>query len=218
MWIRFFSKYPYLKRTFYGLLTSSASPMSAEQWIFNQFKLSQGSDSEFYLTYKAGDPLSTDTVSGKCGTQFGAQPPILEPRFSCSILFDRQQNAYNALNDIAAIFRGMVYWASGYLFSAQDSEKDAIMLFSNANVQNGTFNYTGSASTSRNTSVIVRYNDAQDQYKPKAEYAEDPVAIREFGYLEKEVIALGCTSKAQAHRIAKWMLYTNQTETDVLPV
>ena len=89
------------------------------------------------------------------------------------------------------------------------------MLFSNANVQDGTFNYSGSASTSRNTSVIVRYNDAQDQFKPKAEYAEDPVAIREFGYLEKEVIALGCTSKAQAHRIAKWMLYTNQTETDV---
>ena len=210
-----FSKYPYIKRNYFGTLANSLSPFSAEEYIFSIFLESQGSDSDFYLSFKAGSPLATGIVSGKCGTQFPSQLPVLEPRFSCSVFFDRQQNAYNALNDIAAIFRGMVYWASGYLFSSQDSLKDAIMIFSNASVKDGTFNYSGSASTSRNTSVIVRYNDAQDQFKPKAEYAEDPVAIREFGYLEKEVIALGCTSKAQAHRIAKWILYTNQTETDV---
>ena len=109
----------------------------------------------------------------------------------------------------------MVYWSSGYLFAANDGEKDAVMLFSNANVIDGLFNYAGSASTTRVTSVVVRYNDAQDRFKPKAEYAEDAIAIREYGYLEKEVIALGCTSQAQAHRLAKWMLYTNQTETDI---
>ena len=51
------------------------------------FKESQGSDSDFYLSFKAGSPLATGIVSGKCGTQFPTQLPVLEPRFSCSVSF-----------------------------------------------------------------------------------------------------------------------------------
>ena len=129
---------------------------------------------------------------------------------------DRKQNAYNALNDIAAIFRGMIYWSSGYLYVANDQQKNAVMLFTNANVKDGNFIYSGSASTARSTAVQVRYNDASDSYKPKVEYVEDAAGIREYGYLDKEVFALGVTSKGQAHRLAKWMLYTTQTETDTV--
>jgi hypothetical protein len=212
---KIFSTYPYLKQAYYSLAAGGTNSLTPEQWILNQFLVEAEKSSDFYQTMLAGEPLSSEVVSGKCGTQFKDNLPLLEPRFSCSIYFDRQQNAYKALNDISSIFRGMVYWSSGYLFAANDGEKDAVMLFSNANVVDGLFNYAGSASTTRTTSVVVRYNDAQDRFKPKAEYAEDPVAIREYGYLENEVIALGCTSQAQAKRLAKWMLYTNQTETDV---
>ena len=210
-----FSVYPYLKQEYYSVAAGGTNSLTPEQWILNYFLSATNNESDFHQTMLAGEPLPLEVVSGSCGTQFKDNLPILEPRFSCSIYFDRQQNAYKALNDLASIFRGMVYWSSGYLFAANDGEKDAVMLFSNANVIDGVFNYAGSASTTRVTSVIVRYNDAQDRYKPKAEYAEDAVAIREYGYLEQEVIALGCTSQSQANRLAKWMLYTNQTETDV---
>jgi len=210
-----FNIYPYLKQAYYSIAAGGTNSLTPEQWILNEFLNATTKESDFYQTMLAGEPLPLEVVSGGCGTQFKNNLPILEPRFSCSIYFDRQQNAYKALNDLASIFRGMVYWSSGYLFAANDGEKDAVMLFSNANVIDGVFNYAGSASTTRVTSVIVRYNDAQDRYKPKAEYAEDAVAIREYGYLEQEVIALGCTSQSQANRLAKWMLYTNQTETDV---
>jgi len=210
-----FSTYPYLKQAYYSLAAGGTNALTPEQWILNEFLNNTANNSDFYQTMLAGEPLTPEVVSGQCATQFKDNLPLLEPRFSCSIYFDRQQNAYKALNDLASIFRGMVYWSSGYLFAANDGEKDAVMLFSNANVIDGLFNYAGSASTTRVTSVVVRYNDAQDRFKPKAEYAEDAIAIREYGYLEKEVIALGCTSQAQAHRLAKWMLYTNQTETDI---
>ena len=210
-----FSTYPYLKEAYYAQASGGTNKLTPEQWILSNFLDETPNDSAFYQTMLAGEPLGPEVVSGSCGTQFKDNLPLLEPRFSCSIYFDRQQNAYKALNDLASIFRGMVYWSSGYLFAANDGEKDPVMLFSNANVIDGLFNYAGSASTTRFTSVMVRYNDAQDRYKPKAEYAEDAIAIREYGYLEKEVVALGCTSQGQAHRLAKWMLYTNQTETDV---
>jgi predicted phage tail protein len=34
--------------------------------------------------------------------------------------------------------------------------------------------------------------------------------------MERKVIALGCTSRSQAHRLGKWFLFTNQTETDMV--
>ena len=89
-------------------------------------------------------------------------------------------------------------------------------MFSNANVADGAFSYAGTAKTARTTSVVVRYNDALDDFKPKVEFAEDLASLRKFDYNEQEVIAIGCTSPAQAKRIAQWILYTNQTETDMV--
>ncbi|WP_237073144.1 hypothetical protein [Providencia stuartii] len=34
-----------------------------------------------------------------------------EPRFMCDVYFQSQESAYQVLRDIAAIFRGMTYWA-----------------------------------------------------------------------------------------------------------
>ena len=181
-------------------------------YLFNQ----QNSDDPFVGEYGGGEPLDVSILSGYATTQFPKFLPLLEPRFSINIYLDKKQNAFNALNDIAAVFRGMIYWSSGYMFVANDEKKDAIMLFTNANVKDGVFSYSGSASTSRSTAITVRFNDAGDSYKPKVEYIEDAAGIRQYGYIEKEAIALGVTSRAQAHRLGKWMLYTNQTEIDTI--
>ena len=75
----------------------------------------------------------------------------------------------------------------GDMFLSNDQAREAVMLFTNANVQDGVFVYSGSAETSRSTAVTVRYNDETDSYKPKVEYLEDEASLREFGYKEKEV-------------------------------
>ena len=209
-----FLKHPEIKEDF---LEQQKNRISNERRYLIGLLINQQSSSLDYVNeYLAGEPLSMSAVSGVAAGQFDGYLPLLESRFSANLYLDRKQNAYNALNDICAIFRGMIYWSSGYMFVSNDQAKDAVMLFTNANVQGGSFAYTGSAETSRSTAVTVRYNDETDSYKPKVEYLEDTASMRQFGYKEKEVMALGVTSRGQAHRLAKWMLYTNQTETDTI--
>jgi predicted phage tail protein len=208
-----FETYPSIQEEF--LEHQKDNLQNAYFYLLNYLTDQQNSTSEFVTSFMAGEPLDAAITQGSAATQFHGLP-LLESRFSCNIYLDQKQNAFNALNDIAAIFRGMLYWSSGYIFASNDQAKEAVMLFTNANVANGSFVYSGSSLNSRSTVVTVRFNDRDDSYKPKVEFVEDSAGIREFGIVEKEVIALGVTSRGQANRLAKWMLYTNQTETDTI--
>ena len=208
-----FEAYPEVQESY--LEFQKTTSRDAYVYLLDYLSDQQNSESDFVTTYTAGEPLDSEITQGSTATQFHGLP-LLEPRFSCNIYLDQKQNAFNALNDIAAIFRGMLYWSSGYIFAANDQVKEAVMLFTNANVANGSFVYSGSSLGSRSTVITVRYNDRDDSFKPKVEYVEDEAGIRDFGIVEKEVVALGVTSGGQANRLAKWILYTNQTETDTI--
>jgi predicted phage tail protein len=140
----------------------------------------------------------------------------LEPRFSCNLYIQSRQEAYQVIQDIASIFRGMTYWASGTITVVQDSPADAEMLFTPANVVDGLFNYSGSSAKSRHTVAIVAWNDPEDFYKQKAEYVEDQDGIARYGILEAQVTAFGCTSRGQANRVGRWLLYSEQYQTEIV--
>ena len=129
----------------------------AKEFLLDFLFNNQNSDDPFIQEYINGEPISSEILSGYSLTQFPEFLPVLEPRFSCNLYLDKKQNAFNALNDISAIFRGMIYWSSGYMFVANDQARDAIMLFNNSNVMDGIFSYSGSASTSRTTAITIRY-------------------------------------------------------------
>lgn len=208
----FFEKYPALKSEF----LASRQKETAYEWILRYWSENRDSTDSSVKNYIDGYPLDKVTRSGNLLVQYDGILEILEPRFTCNLYLDKLQSITNVINDISAIFRGMIYWTNGYLFVSNDKFREPIMLFNNSNVKDGTFNYSGSAKTARHTAVLIRYNDKDDSFKPKAEYVEDTAGMREYGYLLKEVVALGTTSKSQAHRIGKWVLYTNQTETTLV--
>jgi len=192
--------------------------ITANTWIANYLteKSAKGIKNDMVREYMSGYTLGASVSTGKLVVEKSLYKPILEPRFSTNIYLDKEQDAFNCLNDLAAIFRGMVYWNNGFVFISNDQSREAIMVFTNSNVQDGVFTYTGSAKSTRFSSALVRYNDAQDSYKPKVEYIEDAASVRKYGYLEKKIIALGTTSRSQAYRLGKWFLYTNQLETDLI--
>ena len=199
---------------------SGVEPLSEREWLFqhlnDQSKLAIGNRDRFTQDYSAGWTLGHRVASGKVVLDSSVRRPVLEPRFATNIYLDREQDAYNCLNDLAAVFRGMVYWNNGFVFISNDQAREAVMVFTNSNVQEGVFTYTGSAKTTRFTSVLIRYNDEYDNFKPKVEYIEDPASIRKYGYLEKKLVGLGTTSRSQAYRLGKWFLFTNQLETDLV--
>jgi hypothetical protein len=138
----------------------------------------------------------------------------LEPRYTCNIIFYNKDEAYNILKDVAAIFKGIVYWnTEGFSFFA-DRPKDPIMYFANANIKDGAFQYTETARNKRYTAVEVVYNDRYDDYKTKMEFVEDVDGIRKYGLNPFKVNAAGCTSRSEAKRIGRYILYSSIFEAD----
>jgi predicted phage tail protein len=139
-----------------------------------------------------------------------------EPRFTCNLYLQTAEEAYRVINNLASIFRSIVYWNNNTLMVAQDKPSPAIALYTPANVVDGEFTYQGSSLKTRHTTVLVSWNDPNDGYKTKQEYVEDLDGIKRYGVLETQIAAMGCTSRGQAHRIGKWLLYTERYETETI--
>lgn len=139
-----------------------------------------------------------------------------EPRFTCNLYLQTREEAYKVIANIASIFRGMTYWSTGSIFAVQDGPADVYALFNNSDVIDGEFSYSGSAGNTRHSVALITWNDPSDSYKQKVEYVEDTTAISRFGIRETELTAIGCTSRGQAHRMGKWLLYSERYETEVI--
>lgn len=140
----------------------------------------------------------------------------LEPRYTCNMLFSTKDEAYKVLKDVTAIFKGITYWnTEGFSFFA-DKPKKPIMFFGNSNVKDGQFTYTETAKNLRYTSVEVVYNDKYDFYKTKVEYIEDVDGIKKYGLNPFKINAAGCTSRSEARRIGRYVLFSSIFEADTV--
>jgi len=139
-----------------------------------------------------------------------------EPRFTCNVYMQTRQEAYKVLSDLASIFRGMAFWSSGSITAIQDAPTTAAYLYTAANVIDGVFTYSGSSAKARHTVALVTWNDPSDRYTQKVEYVEDADGIARYGVITTEIAAIGCTSRGQAHRAGRWLLYSERLETETV--
>lgn len=137
-----------------------------------------------------------------------------EPRFTCNVYLQVQNDALQVMQDLTTVFRGIMYAAGGGIVPVADMPEDATYTYTNANVDGGEFSYSGSGKKVRFTAVLVSWNDMSDFGRAKVEYVPDDEAIARYGVQETQVIAVGCTSQGQAHRLARYILATNSLETD----
>jgi len=148
-----------------------------------------------------------------------------EPRFAINTVLGSQVGAYEVLQDMASVFRGMLFWKAdnvqitadhGNLGGKDASDLPAIHVFSNSNVVNGAFAYNGSSLKTRSTRVRVRYNDPQNFFKPDFVVIEDRALIDRYGVQEKSIVAFGCSSKYQAQRMGRWLLQSEKLNDDTV--
>lgn len=138
----------------------------------------------------------------------------IEPRFTCNLWITKREEAYKVINDMASVFRGLTYYSNGVVQAIADQEKVPRTLFTNANVQDGNFNYSTTSKRGRHSIAIVRYNDPKNFYRPSVEYVENLDAIRKYGINEVELTAMGTSSRGQAIRLGRWALLTDNLETE----
>lgn len=150
------------------------------------------------------------------GFKNDAAEDIMEPRFQFNGVIRNRQDAYHSLQSITTSFRGMGYWALGQIFATADMPADPIKLATPANVIDGAFNYSSTALKARHTVALVRWNDPNDFFRSATELVVDNEALHKYGWREKRVDMLGCTSRGLAHRYGKWILDVENNETETV--
>jgi len=138
-----------------------------------------------------------------------------EPRFSCNVNILSAKEAFNLIEELSGVMRCMPIWAAGRITISQDKPTDASFLFSLANVTEEGFSYSGSSLKTRHSAVSVSYYN-MDSREIDFELVEDTVLKGKFGYLKRDVKAFACTSRGQAQRLGKAILFAEQQETEVV--
>ena len=165
------------------------------------------------------DPASLDPWSFYAASQYCSElvPDGFggtEPRFSLNCVIQTENEAYDVINQLCAVFRAMPYWSSGSLTITQDRPTDPSYLFNSTNVVDG-FTYSSSDLKTRPTVASVKYFD-MDARTDAYEMVEDSTAIAAYGIVKTEINAFGCTSRGQAKRLGEWLLYTSRFESEVV--
>lgn len=143
-----------------------------------------------------------------------------EPRFTCNVYMQSQQEAWNVLRDISAIFRGMTYWDGSSMVLDADMPADVVYTFSPSNVKPSEagqyFEYTSSAWKDRYTLSIVRWDNPATGYQTQPKPVPNTKAQIRYGVRQTELSAIGCTSESEAQRRGEWTNLTSFYETNII--
>ena len=138
-----------------------------------------------------------------------------EARFSCNVHIQSPKEAFAAINELSGVMRCMPIWSAGSITIAQDKETSPSYLFNLANVGEGGFAYSGSSLKTRHSVVSVSYFN-MDSKEVDFEVVEDSTAISKLGTIIKQVKAFACTSRNQAARLGRAILFAEQNESETV--
>ena len=139
-----------------------------------------------------------------------------KPRYSFNGVIKTRKKALEIIKEIAALMRATLYYRQGSLKIALDKPETTISyLFTNANVIDGVFNYSGLDKDKKYTQINVSYfnNDIQEL---------DQVSIRDeekitlFGLNQANIQASYTTDRQQAIRYGRSVLYSSHFEGEIV--
>ena len=139
----------------------------------------------------------------------------LEPRYTCNLYIQSKAEAWTVLRDLAAIYRGMTYWAHGQMISIADMPRDVDFIYTRANVIDGKFTYGSSSERTRYTRALVSFDNPANGYESDVTAVFDLALQRRYGDNVLELSAIGCTRESEAQRRGKWALLTNSKDRTV---
>ena len=109
----------------------------------------------------------------------------------------------------------MPIWSAGTITITQDKPTDPSYLFNLSNVSADGFNYSGSSLKTRHSVVSVSYFN-MDSQEVDFEVVEDATLKSKIGTVVKQVKAFACTSRNQARRLGRAILFAENNESEVV--
>ena len=159
---------------------------------------------ELYAVAQFNDELVPDGAGG------------MEPRFRCNGVIAKAVEAKRLLDHVLSNFHGALYYGGGAVVPYQDRPVDPTFLVSDSNVIDGEFIYKDLPFSERYSAVAMSFNDPDDRYKLGIELVVDDRLVEKYGYRQTDRVAMFCTSRSQAQRLARHFLFVQERESDVL--
>ncbi len=151
------------------------------------------------------------------GTGSGAK----EARFSCNVNIQSPKEAFDAINDLAGVMRCMPIWSAGSVTISQDKPLTASYLFSLSNVSEDGFSYSGSSLKQRHSIFSVSYfnmdsKEVDFEVVGDSDSTADVTRRQKLGTQIKKVKAFACTSRNQAARLGRAMMFAEEEQSEVI--
>jgi predicted phage tail protein len=214
--IRVPSNYNPETRVYTGLWDGTFQPAWSDNpaWVFYDMALNTRYGLGHIVPQDLVDKWTLYRIAQYCDTLVPDGLGGMEPRFTCNICFQAQNDALRVMQDLSTVFRGIIYATGNTITAVADMPEDAVYTYSPSNVLGGKFTYSGSSGKVRHTVALVSYTDMTDFGRAKVEYVDDPDGIARYGIQQTEIIAVGCSSRGQARRWGAYLLVTERYETD----
>jgi hypothetical protein len=135
-----------------------------------------------------------------------------EPRFVINAQIAQQADALQLLREVAAVFRGLVFWANAGVEVSQDAPDDAQLIYTPANVINGDFNYLDVSEKTKHAVYVCWWSDQTQFGAEVPEALFDHELVPRYGTDPLTLRLLGVTSRGMAARACKWARYSEHTE------
>ena len=201
--------------TFNGTLTTSKVWCSDPAWILFDLLTNVRYGLGDHITEAQLDKYAFYSASVYCSTLVDDGLGGQEPRFSCNTILQARQDAYEVVNSLTSVMRSISFWTAGSLTISQDRPTDPSYLFNLSNVTSAGFGYSGTSLKTRATAVSVSYFDMENQ-ELDFETVEDTSAKAKYGVLHKKITGFGCSSRGQAARLGRFLLFEEQNSTETI--
>lgn len=214
--IRVPSNYDPDNRTYTGVWDGTFQSRFCDNpaWVFYDMALNTRYGLGHMLASELVDKWALYRIAQYCDQLVPDGFGSFEPRFTCNLVLQSQNDALRVMQDLATVFRGIIYANGGAITAVSDMPEDVSYTYTSANVVDGKFVYSGSSRKVRHTVALVSWTDLSDFGRAKVEYIDDPEGITRYGVQPTENIAIGCISRGQARRWGRYALATERYETD----
>jgi hypothetical protein len=143
-----------------------------------------------------------------------------KPRYSFNGVINRRKKALDLIKEVAGLMRATVYYKNGSIKIALDkSETVTSYLFTNANVVDGAFTYSGTDKDKKYTQINVSYfnNEIQelDQISVSSDNL-DPSLKENYGLNQINIQSLYTTDRDQAVRLGRSLIYSSSREAETV--
>ena len=201
--------------TFNGTLTTTKVWCSDPAWILFDLLTNVRYGLGDHITEAQLDKYAFYSASVYCSELVDDGAGGQEPRFSCNTILQARQDAYEVVNSLTSVMRSISFWTAGSLTISQDRPTDPSYLFNLSNVTSAGFGYSGTSLKTRATVVSVSYFDMDNQ-ELDFETVEDASAKAKYGVLHKKITGFGCSSRGQAARLGRFLLFEEQNSTETI--